>query len=171
MLYCSVPFGTGITAESLREMEEEEIEKAVIAYLKKKGFKQTELAFHEEQQQQQSNKNNNSNNNNNYSSTNSNSSNSQTDPDIAKHILSFSSSEYVSLSLVSPFSLLLEFVYFYLSHKLYCFEFGVPLFYVKPTRAQDGWALMNSGLYMIENIKDSNMISRLGAEPVICWYK
>ncbi|KAM7459563.1 hypothetical protein LguiA_036557 [Lonicera macranthoides] len=78
-------------------MEEEEIEKAVIAYLKKKGFKQTELAFHEEQQQQQqqqqqqSNKNNNTNNY--YSSTNSNSSNSQTDPDIAKHILSFSSSE------------------------------------------------------------------------------
>lgn len=54
-------------------MEEEEIEKAVIAYLKKKGFKQTELAFHEEQQSKTS------------------SSNSQSDPDVAKLILSFSS--------------------------------------------------------------------------------
>ena len=59
-------------------MEEEEIEKAVIAYLKKKGFKQTELAFQEEQQQQHTK------------------TSSSTDPDIAKHILSFS--EYVSLS-------------------------------------------------------------------------
>ncbi|VFQ66292.1 unnamed protein product [Cuscuta campestris] len=35
-------------------MDEEEIEKTVIAYLKKKGFKQTELALQEEQQKQQS---------------------------------------------------------------------------------------------------------------------
>lgn len=56
-------------------MEDEDIEKAVIAYLKKKGFKQTELAFQEEQQQQSKNS----------------SSNSQTDPDVAKLILSFSS--------------------------------------------------------------------------------
>lgn len=60
-------------------MEEEEIEKAVVAYLKKKGFKQTEVAFHEEQQQQQQQQSKNS------------SSNSQTDPDIAKLILSFTS--------------------------------------------------------------------------------
>lgn len=52
-------------------MDEEEIEKAVVAYLKKKGFKQTELAFQEEQQL---NKN----------------TNSQLDPDITKKILSFS---------------------------------------------------------------------------------
>ncbi|XP_077222566.1 TBP-associated factor 5 isoform X2 [Tasmannia lanceolata] len=54
-------------------MENEDIEKAVIAYLKKKGFKQTELAFQEEQ--------------------NKVSSASQTDPDIAKRILSFAQSE------------------------------------------------------------------------------
>nr|XP_009798805.1 PREDICTED: transcription initiation factor TFIID subunit 5-like [Nicotiana sylvestris]XP_009798806.1 PREDICTED: transcription initiation factor TFIID subunit 5-like [Nicotiana sylvestris] len=55
-------------------MDEEEIEKAVVAYLKKKGFKQTELAFQEEQQL---NKN----------------TNSQLDPDITKKILSFSEFE------------------------------------------------------------------------------
>ncbi|GMH24473.1 hypothetical protein Nepgr_026316 [Nepenthes gracilis] len=59
-------------------MDEEEIERAVIAYLKKKGFKQTELAFQEEHQQQQQQSKNNS-------------SNSQTDPEVAKLILSFSS--------------------------------------------------------------------------------
>ncbi|PSS01083.1 Transcription initiation factor TFIID subunit like [Actinidia chinensis var. chinensis] len=59
-------------------MEEEDIEKAVIAYLKKKGFKQTELAFQEEQQKQQHTKTS-------YS----------IDHDIAKHILSFSESENV----------------------------------------------------------------------------
>jgi len=32
-------------------MEDEDIEKTVIAYLKKKGFKQTELALQEEQNQ------------------------------------------------------------------------------------------------------------------------
>ncbi|KAL7187256.1 hypothetical protein ACSBR1_037340 [Camellia fascicularis] len=62
-------------------MDEEEIEKAVIAYLKKKGFKQTELAFQEEQQHHTKN-----------SSSNSSSS---TDPDIAKHLLSFSESDNV----------------------------------------------------------------------------
>ncbi|KAF3663140.1 Transcription initiation factor TFIID subunit 5 [Capsicum annuum] len=67
-------------------MDEDEIEKAVVAYLKKKGFKQTELAFQEEQQL-----NNNNNNNN--------SANSQIDPDITKKILSFS--ELCSASLVS----------------------------------------------------------------------
>ncbi|KAH7839702.1 hypothetical protein Vadar_007575 [Vaccinium darrowii] len=56
-------------------MEQEEIEKAVLAYLKKKGFKQTELAFQEEQQQ----------------NTRNSSSNSHIDPDVARHILSFSS--------------------------------------------------------------------------------
>ncbi|GFZ08296.1 TBP-associated factor 5 [Actinidia rufa] len=59
-------------------MEEEDIEKAVIAYLKKKGFKQTELAFQEEQQKQQHTK-----------------TSSSIDHDIAKHILSFSESENV----------------------------------------------------------------------------
>lgn len=57
-------------------MDEEEIEKAVIAYLKKKGFKQTELAFQEEQQHH-------------HHTTNSSVA-SQTDTDIAKQILSFS---------------------------------------------------------------------------------
>lgn len=60
-------------------MDEEEIEKAVIAYLKKKGFKQTELAFQEEQQHH-------------HHTTNSSVA-SQTDTDIAKQILSFSESE------------------------------------------------------------------------------
>ncbi|XXG51885.1 hypothetical protein AAC387_Pa03g0350 [Persea americana] len=54
-------------------MEEEEIEKAVLAYLKKKGFKHTELALQEEQ--------------------NNNPSASQTDPDVARRILSFAQSE------------------------------------------------------------------------------
>ena len=36
-------------------MDEEEIEKVVLAYLKKKGLKQTELAFQEEQQQVKNN--------------------------------------------------------------------------------------------------------------------
>lgn len=73
-------------------MDEEEIEKAVLAYLRKKGYKQAESALHEEQQKHHHLKsaatNNNSNNNN--SSSNSNSTNSQTDPDIARQILSFS---------------------------------------------------------------------------------
>lgn len=66
-------------------MEEEEIEKAVIAYLKKKGFKQTELAFQEEHHQHQNQQTKNS----------SSSISSSTDPDIAKHILSFSESENI----------------------------------------------------------------------------
>lgn len=48
-------------------MDEEEIEKVVLAYLKKKGLKQTELALQEEQQA----KNN-------------------ADPDAAKQVLSYS---------------------------------------------------------------------------------
>ncbi|XP_058203489.1 transcription initiation factor TFIID subunit 5 [Rhododendron vialii] len=55
-------------------MEDEMIQKAVIAYLKKKGFKQTELAFQEE-----------------HSRNSSSNSSLQTDPDIARNILSFSS--------------------------------------------------------------------------------
>lgn len=61
-------------------MDEEEIEKAVIAYLKKKGFKQTELAFQEEQQHLKTTPTHN------ISSPISNS-----DPEIARQILSFSS--------------------------------------------------------------------------------
>lgn len=49
-------------------MDEEEIEKVVLAYLKKKGLKQTELAFQEEQQQAKNN----------------------ADPDAAKQVVSFS---------------------------------------------------------------------------------
>lgn len=57
-------------------MDEEEIDKAVVAYLKKKGFKQTELAFQEEQQHTKN--------------TSSNSTiNSLSDSDIAKQILAF----------------------------------------------------------------------------------
>lgn len=73
-------------------MDEEEIEKAVLAYLRRKGYKQAESALHEEQQKQHHLKSaapNNSSNNNN-SSSNSNSTNSQTDPDIARQILLFS---------------------------------------------------------------------------------
>ncbi|KAK4718914.1 hypothetical protein R3W88_017252 [Solanum pinnatisectum] len=66
-------------------MDEEEIEKAVVAYLKKKGFKQTEIAFQEEQQL---NKNSSSSIHN-----NNNSANSQIDPDLTKKILSFSEFE------------------------------------------------------------------------------
>lgn len=64
-------------------MEEEDIEKLVINYLKKKGFKQAELAFQEELQQQ--------------SQPNS-TSNSLSDPDIAKLVLSFN--EYLIFSLI-----------------------------------------------------------------------
>ncbi|XP_062164343.1 transcription initiation factor TFIID subunit 5 [Alnus glutinosa] len=63
-------------------MEEDQIEKFVAAYLKKKGFKQAEHAFQEERQQQSS-KNNSS------SST----TNSLSDPDLAKHLLAFSELE------------------------------------------------------------------------------
>ncbi|CAI9112237.1 OLC1v1012656C2 [Oldenlandia corymbosa var. corymbosa] len=65
-------------------MDEEEIEKAVLAYLKKKGFKQTELAFHEEQQHNL--KAATTPGGNSISSPTSNS-----DPEIARQILSFSS--------------------------------------------------------------------------------
>ncbi|XAR57682.1 hypothetical protein NMG60_11025924 [Bertholletia excelsa] len=79
-------------------MDEEEIEKAVIAYLKKKGFKQTEIAFQEEQQQTKN--------------TSSNSSaNSQTDPDIAKHILSFSEPENVPAQYHDGYSKLRSWTY------------------------------------------------------------
>lgn len=86
---CSVYILTlrGRERESARErerMEEEEIEKAVIAYLKKKGFKQTELALQEEQIK--------------------NPSASQTDPDVAKRILSFAQySLYLSLYILLLF--------------------------------------------------------------------
>ncbi|CAH9113983.1 unnamed protein product [Cuscuta europaea] len=70
-------------------MDEEEIEKAVIAYLKKKGFKQTELSFQEEQQKQSKSISNSSS----LSNTNSSDS-SQTDP-LAKHILSLHQFENV----------------------------------------------------------------------------
>lgn len=54
-------------------MDEEEIEKVVLAYLKKKGLKQTELAFQEEQQQAKNN----------------------ADPDVAKQVVSFSEPDNV----------------------------------------------------------------------------
>ncbi|GAB2252071.1 hypothetical protein Droror1_Dr00004918 [Drosera rotundifolia] len=54
-------------------MDEKEIDKVVLAFLRKKGFKQTELAYLEEQQQQHSQ------------------SNSEIDSDVSKLILSFSS--------------------------------------------------------------------------------
>lgn len=76
--------------ERARAMEEDQIEKFVVAYLKKKGFKQAEHAFQEELQQQSKN-----------TSSSSISINSLTDPDLAKRLLALS--EY-SLSL----SLLLE---------------------------------------------------------------
>ncbi|KAL6960507.1 Transcription initiation factor TFIID subunit 5 [Sarracenia purpurea var. burkii] len=80
-------------------MDEEEIEKAVIAYLKKKGFRQTELAFQEEQQQHNKN-------------TSSNSSvNSHTEPDIAKHILSFTESENVPAQYHDGYSKLRSWTY------------------------------------------------------------
>lgn len=85
-------------------MEEEDIEKAVIAYLKKKGFKQTELAFQEEhqlQQQQQPQP---------QQSKNS-SSNSQTDPDIVKLILSFTSEYFLSPLFATFFLLFLLFIF------------------------------------------------------------
>ncbi|KAL7165954.1 hypothetical protein ACSBR2_036760 [Camellia fascicularis] len=78
-------------------MDEEEIEKAVIAYLKKKGFKQTELAFQEEQQHHTKN-----------SSSNSSSS---TDPDIAKHLLSFSESDNVPAQYHDGYSKLRSWTY------------------------------------------------------------
>eukprot|EP01018_Ginkgo_biloba_P022060 Gb_03026 [translate_table: standard] len=55
-------------------MEEEEIEKAVLAYLKKKGFRQTELALQEEQHRTSSAPN--------------------TDPEVAKQILLFAESRH-----------------------------------------------------------------------------
>ncbi|KAB1204692.1 Transcription initiation factor TFIID subunit 5 [Morella rubra] len=60
-------------------MEEDQIEKFVVAYLKKKGFKQAEHAFQEELQQQSKN-----------TSSSSISINSLTDPDLAKRLLALS---------------------------------------------------------------------------------
>ncbi|KAL4181832.1 hypothetical protein AMTRI_Chr12g239440 [Amborella trichopoda] len=54
-------------------MDDEEIHRAVMTYLKKKGFKQTELAFQEEQRKDLSSV--------------------ETDPDIARQIISFAESE------------------------------------------------------------------------------
>ncbi|KAK6927628.1 TFIID subunit TAF5, NTD2 domain [Dillenia turbinata] len=68
-------------------MADEDIEKVVLAYLKKKGFKQTEFAFQEEQQQQQQSNKNSS------TSPSSAASRTTTDPDIAKHLLAFSELE------------------------------------------------------------------------------
>ncbi|KAG9155646.1 hypothetical protein Leryth_003933 [Lithospermum erythrorhizon] len=65
-------------------MDDEEVERAVIAYLKKKGFKETELRFQEEQQQ---------NNNNSAPRSNLNAANSQNNADIAKQIFSYTGSE------------------------------------------------------------------------------
>ncbi|XP_057959727.1 transcription initiation factor TFIID subunit 5 [Malania oleifera] len=60
-------------------MDEEKIEKVVMTFLKKRGFKLTELAFQEEQQTK--------------NSSSSSTATSQTDPDIAKQILAYSESE------------------------------------------------------------------------------
>lgn len=73
-------------------MDEEEIEKAVIAYLKKKGFKQTELAFQEEQQHQHPK-------------------NNTTDTDIANQIISFSESESVPAQYHDGYSKLRSWTY------------------------------------------------------------
>ncbi|KAF3776666.1 Transcription initiation factor TFIID subunit 5 [Nymphaea thermarum] len=72
-------------------MEEEEIEKAVIAYLKRKGFRQTELALQEEQSK--------------------NLSTPKTDPDIAKQILSFSEVESVPARYREGYSTLRSWTY------------------------------------------------------------
>ncbi|KAK2969133.1 hypothetical protein RJ640_013082 [Escallonia rubra] len=80
-------------------MDEEEIEKTVIAYLKKKGFKQTELAF--QQEQHHSTK----------TAYSSNSANSHTDPDIAHQILSFSELESVPAQYEDGYSKLRSWTY------------------------------------------------------------
>ncbi|KAG9452193.1 hypothetical protein H6P81_005097 [Aristolochia fimbriata] len=72
-------------------MEEEDIEKAVFAYLKKKGFKQTELALQEEQSKS--------------------SSNTQTDPDVARRILSFSESENIPARYMEGYNRLRSWTY------------------------------------------------------------
>ncbi|CAL5435026.1 unnamed protein product [Camellia sinensis] len=70
----------------------------VVAYLKKKGFKQTELAFQEEQQHHTKN-------------ASSNSSSSSTDPDIAKHLFSFSESDNVPAQYHDGYSKLRSWTY------------------------------------------------------------
>ncbi|XP_068650297.1 transcription initiation factor TFIID subunit 5-like isoform X1 [Aristolochia californica] len=72
-------------------MEEEEIEKAVLAYLNKKGFKQTELALQEEQSKS--------------------SSNTQTDPGVARRIISFSESENIPARYMEGYSKLRSWTY------------------------------------------------------------
>ncbi|CAI9767257.1 unnamed protein product [Fraxinus pennsylvanica] len=74
-------------------MDEEEIEKAVLAYLKKKGFKQTELALQEEQQLRDKNNS------------------PSTDPDIAKHILALSDAENVPAQYQEGYSKLRSWAY------------------------------------------------------------
>lgn len=96
--FCSTANRRGL-GERGEAMDEESVRKFVAAYLKKKGFKQTENAFQEEL-----NKNTNN-------SSSPISFNSQFDPDVAKHILSFS--EY-SLS-----------CFFFLGSKVICNTCGV----------------------------------------------
>ncbi|CAN6459305.1 unnamed protein product [Victoria cruziana] len=72
-------------------MEEEDIEKAVIAYLKKKGFRQTELALQEEQSKILATP--------------------KTDSDIAKQILSFSEAESVPARYRDGYSTLRSWTY------------------------------------------------------------
>lgn len=80
-------------------MEDEEIEKAVLTYLKKKGFKQTELAFQEEQQHTKN-------------SSSISTANSQSDPDFARHIFSFvSESESVPAQYQDGYSKLRSWTY------------------------------------------------------------
>ncbi|KAF9616499.1 hypothetical protein IFM89_029796 [Coptis chinensis] len=59
-----------------KKWEEEDIEKYVVKYLKSKGLRQTEMTYHEEQSRNPSS-----------------SSTTLTDPDIARHLLSFAESE------------------------------------------------------------------------------
>lgn len=103
----------GGIAEGCR-MDEEQIANFVAAYLKKKGFKETEQAFQEELRQNK---------------TNSSSSSSSIDLDFAKHLLSFS--EYFLYPFNSyPFLLSLHFSYSCVTRTFESVEPFVSYFYM-----------------------------------------
>ncbi|KAK4754451.1 hypothetical protein SAY87_002555 [Trapa incisa] len=136
-------------------MEEEGIEKLVMNYLKKKGFKQAELAFQEELQQQ--------------SQPNS-TSNSLSDPDIAKLVLSFNESESGPPSYHEGYSKLRSWAYSSLDlykHELlrvlypvfaHCFMDLISLGYLQEARAffnsfRDDHVMMHGGdLMKLESV-------------------
>ncbi|KAK6147983.1 hypothetical protein DH2020_018895 [Rehmannia glutinosa] len=122
-------------------MDQEEIDKVVLAYLDKRGFKQAGLAFKQEKQQ--------------HSKGSNTSSTAQIDPDIAKLLLAFSE-DFLALNNVTGLWLcylcnLVDCVLEYISHALYeetrekgCFHCVVVDI---PAQYQEGYGKLRSWAY------------------------